>query len=205
MPLDDVREPLDPAPNTLEAMMQRKAVQTAVSRFAELPVTQRAVVILKDVLDEPLADIASLLDLSVDAVKGHLARGRARLRELSARPGEAALPPVSDAVARYVALFNRHDWDALRALLAEDVRLKQSDYPLRSDNVQMFFGFYAQNPEVRVAPAWLDGREVIAVYERAASNQPTHIMWLDWSAGRISFIRDYRYVPYIMAEADLMM
>lgn len=37
MPLDDVHEPPDPAPDTLEAMMQRKAVQTAVSRFTELP------------------------------------------------------------------------------------------------------------------------------------------------------------------------
>ena len=70
--------------------MRREAVKTAVSRFAELPILQRSVVILKDVLDESLAEIAALLDLTVDAVKGHLARGRARLREINAQGGPAS-------------------------------------------------------------------------------------------------------------------
>src|SRR6201999_4046403 len=72
---------LDP----MEVLMRQEAVKTAVSRFAELPLPQRSVVILKDVLDESLKDIAELLNLSVDAVKAHLARGRARLREINAR------------------------------------------------------------------------------------------------------------------------
>ena len=44
--------------------MRQEAVETAVSRFTELPILQRSVVILKDVLDEPLAEIAALLDLT---------------------------------------------------------------------------------------------------------------------------------------------
>ena len=60
--------------------MRKEAVKTAVSRFVELPTVQRSVVILKDVLDESLIEIAALLDLTVDAVKAHLARGRAHLR-----------------------------------------------------------------------------------------------------------------------------
>jgi DNA-directed RNA polymerase specialized sigma24 family protein len=63
----------------LEMLMCKEAVKTGVSRFAELPALQRSVVILKDVLDELLIEIASLLGLTVDAVKGHLARGRAHL------------------------------------------------------------------------------------------------------------------------------
>ncbi|WP_342586335.1 RNA polymerase sigma factor [Neorhizobium galegae] len=62
---------LDP----LESLMHEEAMHTAVSRFHELPVLQRGAVILKEVLDEPLAEIACLLGITIDAVKGHLARG----------------------------------------------------------------------------------------------------------------------------------
>jgi hypothetical protein len=81
--------------------MRKDAVKTAVSRFVELPTLQRSVVILKDVLDESLIEIAALLDLTVDAVKGHLARGRAHLREINANARPLPDPrPASAAVAR---------------------------------------------------------------------------------------------------------
>ena len=112
----DVADEANPDP--MEVMMRQEAVETAVSRFAELPLPQRSVVILKDVLDESLKDIADLLNLSVDAVKAHLARGRARLREVNAQAATLiGAPPVSAAVVRYVALFNQKNWDELRALL----------------------------------------------------------------------------------------
>src|SRR4051812_19018937 len=107
-------------------LLDREALRTAVVRFAALPVPQRSVVILKDVLDESLAEIAALLDLTVDAVKAPLARGRTWLREINARAAPPAAPPApSPAVARYVALFNDRNWDALRAMLADDVKLVQ--------------------------------------------------------------------------------
>src|SRR5437773_4602866 len=111
---------------------RREAVETAVSRFVELPTVQRSVVILKDVLDQSLEEIADMLDLTVNAVKAHLSRGRARLKVINAQaPAQLAPQPPSPAVARYVALFNRRDWDGLRGMLADDVRLIQSSYPLR--------------------------------------------------------------------------
>ena len=73
--------------------MRQEAVRTAVSRFVELPTTQRSAVILKDVLDHSLAEIAALLDLSIDAVKAHLARGRANLREINAGGGKSGTGP----------------------------------------------------------------------------------------------------------------
>src|SRR5258705_13736320 len=101
------------SPDPVETLMRQEAVKTAVSRFAELPAMQRSVVILKDVLDEQLTEIAALLDLTVDAVKGHLAGGGARLREINAQaPALANVRPVSSAVARYAALFNQRDWTA---------------------------------------------------------------------------------------------
>ncbi|WP_315719649.1 MULTISPECIES: sigma-70 family RNA polymerase sigma factor [unclassified Bradyrhizobium] len=196
----------DSAPDAVEMMIREEAVRTAVSRFTELSIPQRSVLILKDVLDEPLADIAVLLDLTVDSVKAHLARGRARLAEINAVAGaQQAARPASDAVARYVALFNRRDWDGLRALLADDVRLHQSAHPVRvgAADVGMFFGIYATIDGIWLVPAWLEGREVIAVFEDRADPKPSYIMWLEWRDGNISVIRDYRYVRYVIADAEL--
>jgi len=208
-PLEAASEVADPAnPDPVETLMRQEAVKTAVSRFVELPTVQRSVVILKDVLDESLIEIAALLDLTVDAVKGHLARGRARLREINAQAAPLAEAwPASAAVARYVALFNKRDWDGLRALLTDDVKLNQSSYPLRVGraDVGLFFTLYAEIEGVWLAPAWLEGREVIAVFEDRADPKPSYMMWLEWRDGRISFIRDYRHVAYVAADAELVL
>ena len=206
-PIDAAADLADSAqPDPLEMMMRNEAVKTAVSRFVELPTLQRSVVILKDVLDESLIEIAALLDLTVDAVKAHLARGRAHLREINTL--DRALPdarPASAAVARYVTLFNQRDWDGLRMLLADDVKLHQSLHPLRVGraDVGLFFTLYAKIDGVSVAPVWLEDREVIAVFEDCADPKPSYIMWLEWRDGQISFIHDYRYVRYVTADAEL--
>jgi RNA polymerase sigma-70 factor (ECF subfamily) len=206
-PIEAASDVADEAnPDPVEVLMRQEAVKTAVSRFAELPTMQRSVVILKDVLDEQLSEIAALLDLTVDAVKGHLARGRARLREVNARASALAeARPASAALARYVALFNQRDWEGLRALLADDVKLNQSTYPLRAGraDVGMFFTIYAKFEGVWLAPAWLDGREVIAVFERRTDPNPSYFMWLEWRDDWISFIHDYRYVRYVVTDAEL--
>jgi hypothetical protein len=166
------------------------------------------VVILKDVLGQSLEEIAVMLDLTVNAVKAHLARGRAGLKVVNAQaPVRPAPRPPSPAVARYVGLFNRRDWDGLRALLADDVRLVQSTYPPRAGaaDVGMFFGIYSRQAPVKLVPAWLDGREVIAVFDDAAAIKPSYIMWLEWRGNEISFIRDYRYVRYVVDDAELVL
>ena len=208
-PIEVAREVADPdSPDPVEVLMRREAVETAVSRFIELSTVQRSVVILKDVLDQSLEEIAAMLDLTVNAVKGHLARGRARLKAINAQaPAQAAPRPPSPAVVRYVTLFNGRDWDGLRAMLADDVRLVQSTRPPRAGaaDVGMFFSFYSRYDPVRLAPAWLDGREVIAVYEDPQAVKPSYLMWLEWTDGRISFIRDYRYVRYVIDDAELVL
>jgi RNA polymerase sigma factor (sigma-70 family) len=207
-PIEAAHEVADPeSPDPAEVLMRRQAVDTAVSRFVELPTVQRSVVILKDVLDQSLGEIAAMLGLTVNAVKGHLARGRARLKVINAQATAQPAPRLpSPAVARYVALFNKGDWDGLRAMLADDVRLIQSSHPLRAGaaDVGTFFSIYAGSAPVRVAPAWLDGREVIGVWE-APQAKPSYMMWLEWTAGRISFIRDYRYVRYVIDDAELVL
>jgi RNA polymerase sigma-70 factor (ECF subfamily) len=198
-PIEAAREVADPeSPDPVKALMRR----------VELPTVQRSVVILKDVLDQSLEEIAAVLDLTVNAVKAHLSRGRARLKVINEQaPAQLAPQPPSPAVARYVALFNRRDWDGLRGMLADDVRLIQSSYPLRAGaaNVGMFFGVYSRSEPVRVAPAWLDGREVIAVYEDPQAAKPSYMMWLEWRDGQIGFIRDYKYVRYVIDDAELVL
>jgi RNA polymerase sigma-70 factor (ECF subfamily) len=205
--LEAANEVVDRAiPDPAEKLMREEAVRLAISRFTELPVLQRSVIILKDVLDEPLVDIAALLDLSVDSVKAHLARGRARLREINERPPEQReVKPPSAALARYVSLFNQRNWGALRAMLADDVKLKQSAHPVRAGaaDVGMFFGIYAKIEGVWLAPAWLEGREVIAVFEDWKDSTPSYFMWLEWRGDQVTFIHDYKYVRYIMTDADL--
>jgi RNA polymerase sigma factor (sigma-70 family) len=208
-PIDVAHEVADlESEDPVEIVMRREAVETAVSRFVELPAVQRSVVILKDVLDQSSEEIAALLDLTVNAVKAHLARGRARLKAINSQaPAQPAPRPPSPAVARYVSLFNGRDWDGLRSMLADDVRLVQSTYPLRAGaaNVGMFFEIYSRSAPVRLAPAWLDGREVIAVYDDPQAVKPSYLMWLEWRDGRISFIRDYKYVRYVVDDAELIL
>ena len=69
----------------------------------------------------------------------------------------------------------------------------------------MFFGFYSRSAPVRLAPAWLEGREVIAVYADPQAIKPSYLMWLEWRDGRISFIRDYKYVRYVIDDAELVL
>ena len=105
-----------------DTLARAEALHAAVSRFVELAPAQRSCVILKDVLGYSLDEIASILGMTVPAVKAALHRGRSRLRELRTIEVPTARS-ASPEIARYAALFNARDWDAVRAMLAEDVRL----------------------------------------------------------------------------------
>jgi RNA polymerase sigma-70 factor (ECF subfamily) len=205
-PLDAVRDSaVDPAPDPGDAIAQQQVVQLAVSRFAGLAPAQRSCVILKDVLGHSLEDIGGLLELSVPAVKAALYRGRLRLRELAAEPQAAPpMPASSPAVARYVALFNARDWDGVRAMLAEDVQL---DLVSRAQRQGSAVGNYLSNYDLRedwrLAPAWLEGREVIAVFHASGDARPGYFIELGIADGKVRFIRDFRYVPYIMRDAQI--
>jgi RNA polymerase sigma-70 factor (ECF subfamily) len=201
-PLDAVADPADDrAPGPLEALEAGEAVKAAVSRFLELAPVPRSCVILKDVLGHSLDEIGELLDLGVPAVKAALHRGRARLA-WAEPPAEPPVAP-SPIVARYAALFNARDWDGVRAMLSEDVRLELLSRARRSGRreVEAYFTNYAKVSDWRLVPARLDGREVLAVF-RAPDPRPGYFVELTFAGDRISLIRDYRYVPYIARDAD---
>jgi RNA polymerase sigma-70 factor (ECF subfamily) len=78
-----------------------------------LPPKERACVLLKDVFDYSLEEIAELVDSTVGGVKAALNRGRAKLErapeQTALRP--PASPELSQLLRRYVERFNRQDWD----------------------------------------------------------------------------------------------
>ena len=207
-PLDASQDnAIDPAPDPGDVIAHDQAVQAAVSRFIELAPAQRSCVILKDVLGHSLEQIGALLELSLPAVKAALHRGRVRLRELAKVPPAAPQPrQTSPAVARYVALFNARDWEGVRAMLAEDVQL---DLVSRAQRVGRAVGDYMSNYERhsgwRLAPAWLEGREVIGVFRALEEARPGYFIELTVESGKVRFIRDFRYVPYVMQDAAVVL
>jgi len=191
------------SPNPAEALAQQEATTTAMARFLLLPIGPRSVVILKDVLGHSLADICDLLGLSLAAVKSALHRGRTRLHELNTALGTPELSTKSSSpeIRRYVSLFNARDWDPLRSLLAEDVRIDQTSRAVLRGKLEAgtFFTRYDASSGWHLAVARVEGREVAAVFENSNDPKPTYFMELGWQDGKILHIRDFRYARYVAA------
>jgi RNA polymerase sigma factor (sigma-70 family) len=205
-PLDDAaHEAADPAPDPDDALAQEEAARAAITRFVDLAPAQRSAVVLKDVLGHSLEEIAALLDLTLPAVKAALHRGRARLHA-SASAADDAPRRASPLVARYADLFNARDWDGVRALLAEDVRLDLVTRVRRAGkrNVGNYFSNYERFHDWHFVPAWLDGREVIAVYRDAQAERASYFIEIAQAQRGVVAIKDFRYVPYIAREARLV-
>jgi RNA polymerase sigma-70 factor (ECF subfamily) len=194
----DADEPMDP-----------EVTRAALSSFLELPVKQRSAVILKDVLDQSLEEVADTMDTTVLAVKAALVRGRATLRARRAEtqaPSAAALADETERrqLDRYVALFNTRDWDALRTLMAEECRLDLvSKAARRGKEVHGYFARYAAEPYTRLTVGSVEGRPALLVFKAQGDVRPSYFILLEWSGDRVALIRDFRYVEYIAADLEL--
>ncbi len=182
-------------------------VRAALATFLELPPLQRSAVILKDVVGYSNAEIADTLATTVPAVKAALVRGRERLhheRENETHSRETILnaPP---ALEEYVRLFKAQDWDGVRAMLAEEVRLDLvSAAQKRGKAVGIYFTNYAKQTDLRVELGALDGRSVIWVHAPKDSAVPAYFISIELDDhDRVALIRDYRYVPYLTREIEL--
>jgi len=118
---DDRVAPLDGDPADVAA--GRESIRLAfVAALQHLPARQRAVLILREVLRWPAADVAELLDTSVGSVNSALQRARATLADHTGDPAPAAIDPQQQALlARYVKAFESYDMAGLAALLRDDV------------------------------------------------------------------------------------
>jgi len=175
-------------------------VRAALARFLLLPLTQRSAVILKDVLGHSLEETAETMGTTILAVKAALVRGRRRLHEEDAEHAATTVAARGD-LDRYAALFNRRDWDGVRALIGDECRLDLvSKAQRRGKDVRMYFDRYAKE-DVSLRVVMLEGEFALAAFV-GGSERASYFILLRWEHGRVGSIRDFRYVPYIAYEAE---
>ena len=189
---------------------RRQAAAASLRTLMRLPVAQRSSVILMDVLGHSLEEISEVLESTVPAVKANLHRGRQRLVELAAEPDDRPPPVLAEAdrqrLAAYVARFNARDFDALRAQLADDVKVEVVNRTRLSGRgeVGRYFGNYSQTDDWHLAPGLVEGRPAVVVLDPAQpAGLPLYFMLIDWRDGRLLNVRDFRYARYVVDGAEL--
>ncbi|OBH93318.1 RNA polymerase subunit sigma-70 [Mycobacterium sp. E2733] len=172
---------LEPIPDTLmfptpeDNVTARQSLRLAVmTALQELPARQRAVLILRDVVQFSAAEVAELLETTPAAVNSSLQRARARLAELS--PAEEGLSEPDDAerrelLDRYCAAFENADMAALTALLQADVKLEMPPLPVwfaGRDPVLRFLAAraFANAGDVAMIPTAANAQPAVAEYRR---------------------------------------
>jgi RNA polymerase sigma-70 factor (ECF subfamily) len=189
----------------------RQAAAASLRTLMRLPVVQRSTVILMDVLGYTIQDISGMTDTTVPTVKAALNRGRTRLRELAREPDDQAPPALAAAdrarLDTYVARFNARDFDAIRAMLADEVKADVVNR-IRLNNrseVSNYFGRYAQVTDWRLAPGLVDRRPAILVSDPDDSTgRPRYFILVDWAGETIRSIRDFRYARYAIEGAEIV-
>ena len=167
---------LDPYPVGLDATFeQRESLELAfVAALQHLPAAQRAVLILREVLEFSAVETAELLDTSVPAVNSALQRAKgavsARVPPLSQ---QATLAQLGDAarqalVQAYVNAWAQQDSQALVALLTEDVRFTMPPIPSWFNGREAVVRFFTEpvfRSPWRLEPTWACGQLAFAAYQ----------------------------------------
>jgi RNA polymerase sigma-70 factor, ECF subfamily len=173
---------LEPIPDDLtvptpeSAFTARQSVRLAViTAMQELPARQRAVLILRDVVQFSAAEVAELLETTPAAVNSALQRARAHLAEVApseesvAEPDDAELQALLD---RYCAAFENADIAALTELLQADVKLEMPPVPVWFTGRDAVTGFlvaraFATPGDLALIPTAANGQPAVAEYRRA--------------------------------------
>jgi RNA polymerase sigma-70 factor (ECF subfamily) len=204
-------EEVDMIVDQLDALESRQIAATSLRTFMRLPLAQRSSVILMDVLGCSLKEICEVMDCSLPAAKAALHRGRAQLREIADEPEDTPQQKLSDAdrarLGAYVAHFNARDFDAIRAMISDDVRLDLVSRTRMQGKAEVsrYFGNYAKVSDWRLVPGLVEGHPAILVFdpnERDAG--PKYFMLLGWAAGKVATIRDFRHAPYVIDGAEYL-
>ncbi|MGA3347583.1 MAG: RNA polymerase sigma factor [Candidatus Sulfotelmatobacter sp.] len=186
-----------------------EAATMSLRIFMRLPSLQRSAVILKDVLDHSLEEVASITGASEAAAKSALQRGRVRLREFAKEP-DVALPMLSDGMrarlTTYVEGFKTGDFDTVRAMLADDVKLDLVAKMRKQGKSEVggYYAAYAAAKRWAYAAGIVDGRAAMLVYDREVSlDTPAYFVALDFDGDRVISIHDFLYARYAMDGIDL--
>ncbi len=174
----------DPA----DVAAERDTIRLAfVGALQQLPATQRAALVLCDVLRWPAADVAELLDTSTASINSALQRARATLAKAPAVERTAPLShEQQQLLERYVDAFERYDMDALAALLHDDVIQTMPPYAM-----------------------WLQGRDDLLAWYTGAGIGCTGSRLLAGQANGCPAFAQYRvdphggYVPWALQVIEL--
>jgi RNA polymerase sigma-70 factor, ECF subfamily len=208
--VQDGDEALETIADPDSVIERRQAAAASLRTLMRLPVAQRSSVILMDVLGHSLEEISEVLESTVPAVKANLHRGRQRLVELAAEPDDRPPPVLGEAdrqrLAAYVARFNARDFDALRAQLADDVKVEVVNRTRLSGRgeVGRYFGNYSQTDDWHLVPGLVEGGPAVVVLDPAQpAGLPVYFMLIDWRDGNLLNVRDFRYARYVVDGAEI--
>ncbi|GII52359.1 RNA polymerase sigma factor [Planotetraspora thailandica] len=158
-------------------LLSRGSLRLAfVAAMQFLPPRQRAVLILREVLDWPAADVAAALNMTTAAVNSALQRARTRLGESGLgedQIDEPADPGHRAQIERYVVAFENADLAALEKLLTDDALLEMPPFLNWYVGREAYIRFIARaftlrGTNWRMVPAHANGQPALAAYTRAA-------------------------------------
>ena len=179
-----------------------KAVEHLV---ASLPPKERACVLLKDVFDYSLEEIAELVDSTVGGVKAALRRGRTKLAVTppAANVSRSVDPELTQIMRLYIDRFNRRDWDGVRELISADARLNVADRFAGNLADAPYFSNYEKLPlHWKLAAGELDGEPVVIILQRGADTwTPYSVIRMHVIGDRIERIVDYVHCPWVISAA----
>ncbi len=179
-----------------------------------LPPKERACVLLKDVFDYSLDEIAALVGSTSGGVKAALNRGRSKLAALASRAGAGARakpsPEMTQLLHLYVERFNQRDWDSLRELIADDARLLVADRFSGPLVDSPYFGRYQRwSAQWQLAVGTIDEEPAIFVMQRRNGGPwaPTGVVRLEVATDQhathqhIHRICDFQHCPWVLKGA----
>jgi RNA polymerase sigma-70 factor (ECF subfamily) len=182
------------------------AVGRAVEHLVlSLPPKERACVLLKDVFDYTLEEIAELVDSTVGGVKAALNRGRSKLAALPEQrtPPQKKNAEMSQLLHLYVERFNRRDWNGLRELIADDAQLRVADkFAGRLDDSPYFGNYERWSVPWQMAMGEVDGEPVVIILHRDTDvGTVKGVVRLDVTDRRITRIVDYQHCAWVLSAA----
>jgi RNA polymerase sigma-70 factor, ECF subfamily len=193
-----------PAPDADPAAIAERRESVALAFIAVLqclPATQRATLILRDVLAWPAAEVAHLLDTTVAAVNSMLQRARATVRATTPQEIATVSLPERDreVVRRFMTAWHRCDIAALAALLREDAILRMPPEQVEIRGRDAITHFFATVPadghldrfNLRVTAA--NGRPAVAAYlpDYTGMPAPYGLMTLTTTNGAVATITGF--------------
>jgi RNA polymerase sigma-70 factor (ECF subfamily) len=175
-PIPDASVEPDPA----AVVTAREDLRLAlIASLQHLPARQRAVLLLRDVLAFPAAEVAAMLDTSTAAVKSILQRARARLDDVA--PTAEGLTKPDDPQARallelYIAAFENSDTAALENALRQDAALEMVGSRTWFAGLSTCLPFIASQAfgspgDWRMEPTRANGQPAAAAYLRAGNGR----------------------------------